>query len=304
MTEPTNRPDDYDYDLEHTAEFDDEPRQIEMPGRRREDDALLDATPSEADTSALILVEDVEEAVNDPDYDPNAEEGSGEDRVAEPAEDLTEPAEPSLDDTAAAALPDFDRPAARRLVNSDADPLTEEDARDFVEHAYAEHMRTQLAFALVLLGPAALFFTLWWPFGMPNGVSFVERSPVLAITIGLAAALALIAAGLVVHFKEGKRPHILRRIEQGTLVPSEESRDFAEQHWQEHAGHGRLLTFAGWVLAILSLVALVWGAMKAAGGSFPGLFLGLAFSCLMGTIAFLCLYSVFALKRAHRALSA
>ena len=307
MTEPTNRRDQYDYGLAQPRLTGDQPHPIEVPGKHRFNDPELDAARSGPDTAALISTNEVEAALSDGPAGGPESAAEGFEIADQDAELAGAGAVPVGDRDGvrnSAQLPDFDRPAARRLVNSDADPLTAEDAREFVDHAYREHLRTQAAFALVLCGPAALFFTMWWPFGMPGSVSFVERSPVLAITIGLVAALGLIAAGLITHFRDGKRPHILRRLEQGTMVPSEESRAFAQRHGAEHAGRARLLLIAGAVLALLGLAVLIWGALQAAGGSIPSLFLSFAICCLLGTAAFLCFYSVFALKRARRMLSA
>lgn len=163
------------------------------------------------------------------------------------------------------ALPDFDAltDAERELAETlspepklAGEPMLRDEAEEFVTESNREHRNNLVSITLVLVAPAFLFATLWWPFGVSGARSFGEKSPTLATVIGPSAALVVIVLGVIVHFVPRDRHGLLEEVEEGELVASDDSAHVGREALASRSTL-MLVSRVGGVLAALAAAACV-----------------------------------------------
>ncbi len=186
------------------------------------------------------------------------------------------------------------RKGSRRAAASDG--LTRAEARTFVEHSTREHVSNLVSFVLVLLAPAALF----WALAL---LPWTAEDPALATIMGLAIALTLVIAGLVVHFVVPRKRHgVLEAVEEGHVEPTPESAKVAKAHREKSKPLNAIVMGLG-ALAVLAALAFAIHAFTA-GGSAPRIFLEIGCAFGLAALAFAAFYWPFTTRRLARHLGA
>lgn len=182
------------------------------------------------------------------------------------------------------------RTGSHKAVTSDG--LTHAEARSFIEHSMKEHLSNLVSFALVLLAPAALFWALAF-------LPWTGDDPAFATIVGLAVALALVIAGLVVHFvPRGRRHGVLEAVEEGHVDSTPESVKAARAHRAKFKALNRILLGLG-VLAVIAAVTCAIHAFMT-GGFAPRIFLDIGCAFGFAALAFTAFYWPFTTRRLAR----
>lgn len=186
------------------------------------------------------------------------------------------------------------RRGSRRATASEG--LTRAEARKFVEHSTKEHVSNLVSFVLVLLAPAALFWTLAF-------LPWTAEDPALATIVGLALALILVIAGLVVHFVVPRKRHdVLEAVEEGHVEPTPESAKVAKAHREKAKPLNAVLLGIGFLAVLASLACAVHAFMTS--GFWPRIFLDIGCAFGLAAVAFAAFYWPFTTRRLARHLGA
>lgn len=186
-----------------------------------------------------------------------------------------------------------DATRSHRAITSSG--LTHAEATTFVKHSTKEHVSNLVSFLLVLLAPAALF----WALAL---LPWTGDDPARSMIVGLAIALALVIAGLVIHFVPGRRHGVLQAVEEGHVATTPASAAVARDHHSKVKPVNAVLVGFG-VLAILAALACAGHALMAR--SVPQrVFVDIG--CVFGfiAIAFAAFYWPFTTRRLVRHLGA